>query len=192
MKTIKVPHGKAFRTSLRNLDACPPAIEWVGKKSLKCAWRKCDRPDWMLWLALHVRVDKNRIAIATVRCANITFTLLPIRLQLALGQVIQVDNDDPFGKVNRKELILATERVTYSPVVQELDTQQYLMMRSIVRAYNMLAFDIPAYGVTSLECAMDTNSETRKRFSRIVRQEIPYKTVQQALEEWLCNTERNS
>ena len=39
-----------FTEALNNMEACADAVEWVGKRGLKRAWRECDRPDRMLWL----------------------------------------------------------------------------------------------------------------------------------------------
>jgi hypothetical protein len=49
MKVI-VPKGQSFRSKLIALGACEEALAWAGRKSLRCAWRTCDRGDWMLWL----------------------------------------------------------------------------------------------------------------------------------------------
>ena len=39
-----------FTDHLRKMNACPQAIEWVGRRGIRTAWRDCVRRDWMLWL----------------------------------------------------------------------------------------------------------------------------------------------
>jgi len=40
-----------FKEELENMNACDPAIEWVGSRTEAQAWTECPRADWMLWLA---------------------------------------------------------------------------------------------------------------------------------------------
>lgn len=40
-----------FQGWLACAGACPPAIEWVGDRDAETAWSKCDRAEWLLWLA---------------------------------------------------------------------------------------------------------------------------------------------
>ena len=50
--------NKRIVVLLESLDACPCAIEWVGRKSLTVAWKSCVRADWMCWLL--VRMDEKK------------------------------------------------------------------------------------------------------------------------------------
>ena len=52
MKKVKVKKGMSFRSRLYELDACGCGLAWAGNMSAKTAWQKCERADWMLWLAL--------------------------------------------------------------------------------------------------------------------------------------------
>lgn len=45
-----------FKKLLFESAACPEAIKWAGRRSLKTAWAKCERVDWMLWLAYEAGV----------------------------------------------------------------------------------------------------------------------------------------
>ena len=38
-----------FKDKLVKLDACDPAIEWVGDRTAGQAWNECRRAGWMLW-----------------------------------------------------------------------------------------------------------------------------------------------
>lgn len=35
---------------LKSIGACKPARKWVGRKSIKTAWAKCERGDWLAWV----------------------------------------------------------------------------------------------------------------------------------------------
>lgn len=34
---------------LKRLHACEEAIRWCGSRTLKQAWKECQRGDWMVW-----------------------------------------------------------------------------------------------------------------------------------------------
>ena len=77
MRTIKVAKWKSFRSQLRALHACSDARTWVGHKSLRCAYRTCERGDWMLWLAGRVGVDRNVLVLAACACARLALVHMP-------------------------------------------------------------------------------------------------------------------
>ena len=35
---------------LKSIGTCEPARKWVGCKSIKTAWAKCERGDWLAWV----------------------------------------------------------------------------------------------------------------------------------------------
>jgi len=75
---MKKMTNKQFIKKLKSLDACEDAVAWVGKKSLKTAWAKCERADWMLWLAfeLELATYKERIHIVC-DCAALSLKYVP-------------------------------------------------------------------------------------------------------------------
>src|ERR1035441_4829253 len=68
---------------LTSLGACSEAAEWVRKGkfiTLNSAWRKCDRGDWLLWLAGKKAGPvgderRKKLVLASCACARIA---LPI------------------------------------------------------------------------------------------------------------------
>ena len=64
-----------LETLLNDLGACSQALKWAKGKTLKQAWRTCERPDWLLWLAGRM-VDKKgwpsrkKIVQAACDCAE--------------------------------------------------------------------------------------------------------------------------
>jgi len=68
---------KYFYNQLKTLNACDPALEWVGDKSLHEAWNTCERGDWMLWLAAMVEIDRKVLVLATCECARLFLHFFP-------------------------------------------------------------------------------------------------------------------
>ncbi len=66
-----------FTEQLRDLEACPEAIEWVNNRSLCKCWQVVDRADWMLWLAAKVGVDRKPLVLAACDCAEPALKYVP-------------------------------------------------------------------------------------------------------------------
>jgi len=66
-----------FTDKLQSMDACSEAVQWVGKRGLKTAWRDCPRGDWMLWLAARADVDHKLIVLAACDCAETALQYIP-------------------------------------------------------------------------------------------------------------------
>lgn len=60
---------------LRKNNACSRAVEWLGDRDLRTAWKECERGDWMLWLAGRAPVDRKALVKAACECAEL---VLPI------------------------------------------------------------------------------------------------------------------
>ncbi|MFA4972801.1 MAG: hypothetical protein WC683_09325 [bacterium] len=67
---IKVTKGQSFRSLLIDVHACHEAREWVGRKSLRCAYHGCKRAEWILWLAGRLGVDRKVLVFAACQCAR--------------------------------------------------------------------------------------------------------------------------
>jgi hypothetical protein len=48
-KKMKIKNIKNLKRHLKRIQACKEAIEWVGKKDLKTAWKECDNACWLNW-----------------------------------------------------------------------------------------------------------------------------------------------
>ena len=57
-------------TIMRRFKACNEAVEWAGRKSAKGAWQKCERGDWMLWIAAKAGIDRKALVLAACACAE--------------------------------------------------------------------------------------------------------------------------
>ena len=59
-----------FSQKLTTLNACSEAREWAEGKDLATAWARCERGDWMLWLAQKVGVELRPLTAAKAACAE--------------------------------------------------------------------------------------------------------------------------
>ena len=62
---------------LKSMHACSEAVEWVGRKKIKTAWRDCPHGDWMLWLAARLDIDRKLIVLAACDCAETALQYVP-------------------------------------------------------------------------------------------------------------------
>lgn len=73
----------SFKARLIYLEACPDAIVWTSNyTTFQEAWDKCERPDWMLWIAGKM-ADKRgcsvrkEIVFCACKCARTSLKYLP-------------------------------------------------------------------------------------------------------------------
>ena len=59
---------------LEHINACSPGVEYAAKyPSLREAWEKCDRPDWMIWLLRTAGIrDARRYRLFACWCVRNT------------------------------------------------------------------------------------------------------------------------
>ena len=64
-----------LRDRIAHMRPCGGAVAWLGDQTDPAlAWAKCDRGDWMLWIAARLGVDRRLVGRAKVDCAR---TALP-------------------------------------------------------------------------------------------------------------------
>jgi hypothetical protein len=57
---------------LNTLRACKDAVEYAkGFETFAEAWNKCERGDWMLWIAAKVTYDRKQLVRAACECARL-------------------------------------------------------------------------------------------------------------------------
>jgi hypothetical protein len=67
---------RTFKDLLIKLNACEPAIEWAGDKTIEEVLRDSWRGDWLLWLAKKLNLPLNKITLAKARCAKTVIHLM--------------------------------------------------------------------------------------------------------------------
>ena len=63
-------NAEQYQKLLAKLGACGEARHEADGKSLEEVWATCQRGDWMLWLAQHVRVNIKLLMLAKCDCAE--------------------------------------------------------------------------------------------------------------------------
>jgi hypothetical protein len=62
-----------MKNILINLNACRDSIAWVEENKIETpadAWAKCERGDWMLWLADKRKLDPKKLVFLACQCAR--------------------------------------------------------------------------------------------------------------------------
>jgi hypothetical protein len=62
---------------MRDLNACAPAREWVGNRTVAQAWAECSRGDWLIWWAERTGVDRRLVVRAACACARLALPYVP-------------------------------------------------------------------------------------------------------------------
>jgi len=86
---------------LEELNACSEAREWVGDKSLKKAWERCERGDWMLWYYFKEVGFTKDLVKAKADCASLVKHLMKDQRSL---DALQACYDYVDGKISKEEL----------------------------------------------------------------------------------------
>jgi hypothetical protein len=63
-------NNEQLKQKLNDLDACSPAMEWLGERDAAQMWAECERGDWMLWLAKRLGVNKRQLTLAKGKVAE--------------------------------------------------------------------------------------------------------------------------
>jgi hypothetical protein len=65
--------------TLKNHNPCPGGRDYLGDQTDPvAAWDNCQRPDWMLWAAGKLGVDRRLIVRAAAMCARTALKYVPI------------------------------------------------------------------------------------------------------------------
>jgi hypothetical protein len=62
---------------LPKIDACKPALAWLGDRDAKTAWAECPDARWMLWLFRNATIDRRLLVMAAVDCARTALRFVP-------------------------------------------------------------------------------------------------------------------
>ncbi len=96
-----------FTTKLKRFNACEDAVEWAEQfDTSHQAWDKCERADWMLWIAEKLS-DKNgnrkEVILCACKCARTALKYLPKNENRPL-KAIKTTEDWAIGKATLKEV----------------------------------------------------------------------------------------
>ena len=190
MKTIKVPKGKSFRSFLVRSGACWEARSWVGKKSLRTAWRTCERADWMLHLADEAEIDRKTLVTLACYVAKSVLKYVPAnnnRPRLALdmaeswcrGELSAIE----VSKATRL-LIETFEKECVKPTQQELEAS-YAAFEAAESVYSINAAAYVSDVIHGAAYASNRRGVVRgggKLYADMIRSRIPVELIASGLE----------
>jgi hypothetical protein len=67
---------KELNQFLQEINACRPAIQWAGERTIEDVVKDCHRGDWLLWLAKKINLDKRTLTLAKGKCAETVIDLM--------------------------------------------------------------------------------------------------------------------
>jgi hypothetical protein len=102
---------KNFKQYLKSLDACKPAVEWAGNKTVEEVVATCHRGDWLLWLAKKCDIGLQPLTLAKGHCANTVRHLMKDERSINAVDVAIAFGE---GKSTRKELDAAKSAADYA------------------------------------------------------------------------------
>lgn len=165
-----------LRPILRNLGACNPALDWLGKKKYKTFEKminNCQRPDWLLWLAQASQVNSNLIFEVCCDMAEEIFRLklTPASLAVVLPYLQQA-RDKPPTRWPTSDLSDET-----GSIPSWVDSVFADLVLGCCGPY-MILVDIPDF----VDCKPKaTNLDLRTRLSDKFRAKISWKLLEQEL-----------
>ena len=87
---------------LQETGACREAVYYVQLcKTYRQAWNKCEKGDWMLWIAKKIGIDDKILTHAKYLCANQVRHLMKDKRSIA---ALDACKDYVKGKITRKQL----------------------------------------------------------------------------------------
>ena len=113
-----------FTTYLNGLGACQPSIDWCEANGITTAdeaWRKCDRGDWMLWLAGKMAgpVDsesRKKLVFACAQCARLVLPIFEKQCpdDKRVRTLLEVSEAYSYGKATLKSVHKARSACAYA------------------------------------------------------------------------------
>ena len=86
---------------LQSVDACEPAVEWAGNKTIEEVVATCHRGDWLLWLGKKCDIGLQPLTLAKGYCANTVRHLMKDERSIKAVDVAIAFGE---GKATREEL----------------------------------------------------------------------------------------
>jgi|688.fasta_scaffold544513_2 hypothetical protein len=100
-----------FNQYLQSVEACKPAVEWAGNKTIEEVVATCHRGDWLLWLAKKCDIGLQPLTLAKGHCANIIRHLMKDERSIKAVDVAIAFGE---GKATREELDAAADAAYYA------------------------------------------------------------------------------
>lgn len=121
-----------FQDLLVRLNACVSARKWVTMQPGETAreiLRKCERGDWLLWLAERCEVDRRQLVFAAAQCARLA---LPYSTDARVEACIIACEQWSRGEISSKTLEQAQSAAAASAASAYADAARTQTLRQCV------------------------------------------------------------
>jgi len=169
-----------FKQQLIDMNACHEAVVWVGRKSLKTAWSKCERGDWMLWLAGKLDIDRKLLVLAACDCAEPALKLIP-EGEDRPRQAIQTARDWCNGLASLEDVRNAANAA--NAAANAADVAAYAAADVAAYAANAANAADAAYAAAYAAYAGYAAAGASADASDLVRARIPFEAIEKAMRE---------
>lgn len=174
---------------MRRLYACSEATSWVRSQSGSAydLWRRCDRGDWLLWLASRAGVDRRLVVLSACDCVEPVLAYVPCdddRPRVA----IETARRWARGEATIDDVCAAYDaaRAAAADAADAADAAAYDAARAVAAD---AAADAAAYAAAATAAAAATYAAYAPTYARslaesarLVRRRIPWGTVRDALD----------
>ena len=157
---------KQLNNRLEKLNACEEAIKWVGDKSLKEAWKKCKRGDWMLWYYFEKVGFTKQLVKAKADCASLVKHLMKDQRSL---DALQACYDYVDGKISKEELRQATDAAYDAAAASSASSAAFAAYSAVDAAYDAFYTSVYVASADSYASAAD-RKEALKECADICRE----------------------
>ncbi len=167
-----------LKRRLKSLGACSEAIEWLGKRDLATAWKECERPDWMLWLAGRI-VDRKLLVKAACKCAELALPIFEAEYpkDTRVRNCIAVTLMWVAGKATLDEVRVARRGAAAAAAAYAAHAADAAYAAANAAADAAYAADAAAYAA----CAA-ARLKMQKKCCSVIRRTITYKKLQEAMQ----------
>ena len=172
-----------FKKQLTEMDACTQAVKWVGRKSPKTAWAKCERADWMLWLAGRLEIDRKVLVLCACDVAETALKHIPDGEDRP-AKAIEAARAWVDGKATIQEVREARKSAYDAACAAAADdaaTDTTYAAYASSEAVCASAFYATATDAADAAAAYAADDDTRKELANLVRKRIPYDMIETAL-----------
>ena len=161
-----------LRKRLLDMDACDPAVAWVGDKDLDTAWRECHRGDWMLWLWGRCEHDRTSLVLCACECARLALKFVAKGEERPL-KAIEAAEAWTRGEVDFEQVQDAASSANAADAADAASAAAHAAHAVSAAANAAHAAGYAAYAAFAADAADAARLETLAQCADIVRRHMP-------------------
>jgi len=160
---------KTLQDLLKELHACSDAREWAETMSIEEVVEKCDRGDWLLWLAWKLKINERKITLAKGLCANtVRYLMKDERSIAAVNTAIAYGK----GEASKKELNAAANAAYYVTNADSSDSACAAVFAADFNSYYSVATASADAACAAADNRMSAYYDNMEQTADICREEI--------------------